>query len=93
MIKSKLKNKKLVLILLLSFAVPLIVMCVVCFLRDIQPFGDTSILFWDSKLQYKDYFGYLWDILHGEASLEYSNNRSCCLLSYLSFESFIVFYR
>lgn len=74
--KNNLKNIKLPLILLLSFAVPLLVMCVVYFLRDIQPFGDTSIMIWDSKLQYKDYFGYLWDILHGDASFEYSASKS-----------------
>lgn len=74
--KNKLKNKKLPLLLFFSFAIPFLVMCVVYFLRDIQPFGDISIMIWDSKLQYKDYFGYLWDILHGDASFEYSAAKS-----------------
>ncbi len=59
-----------------AFLIPLVVMCAVYAFRGIAPFGNTSILVWDSKLQYKDYFGYLWDVLHGNASFEYSVSKS-----------------
>lgn len=75
-IKSTKKDNKLFLILLLSFAVPLVLLCAALLLNKMTPFGDTSILFWDSRLQYKDYYGYLWEVLHGNASLEYSASKS-----------------
>lgn len=74
--KGLIKDKGLLPILILSFAVPLAVVCGALLLNHIAPFGDTSILIWDSKLQYKDYFGYLWEVLHGNASLEYSASKS-----------------
>ena len=40
------------------------------------PFGDLAPFKWDSYLQHKDYYGYLWDVLHGEASIEYSTGKS-----------------
>lgn len=75
--KKKLSEKQLTFLsVIASFIIPFFVMCVIYKLRHIAPFGDTSILIWDSKLQYKDYFGYLWDVLHGKASLEYSASKS-----------------
>lgn len=64
------------LMLVLAFAIPLAVLCVAFAYRGIVPFGDKSVFMWDSKLQYKDYFGYLWDVLHGNASLAYSASKS-----------------
>ncbi|WP_291290436.1 YfhO family protein [Enorma sp.] len=61
---------------LLSFLIPAaLVLAVMAFLH-ITPFGDTSVFLWDSKLQYKDYMGFYWDVLHGEASLDYSFGKS-----------------
>jgi len=64
------------LMLVLAFAIPLVILCVAFAYRGIVPFGDKSVFMWDSKLQYKDYFGYLWDVLHGNASLAYSASKS-----------------
>lgn len=75
-IKQREKDKKLPLILLLGFFIPLAIVCVALCLNKVAPFGDRSILVWDAKLQYKDYYGYLWDILHGNANLEYSASKS-----------------
>lgn len=75
-LKTSKKDNKLLLILLLSFAVPLLLACAALALNKIAPFGDKAFLFWDAKLQYKDYYGYLWDVLHGNASLEYSASKS-----------------
>ena len=75
-IKQREKDKKLPLILLLGFFVPLVIACAALYLNKVAPFGDRSILVWDAKLQYKDYYGYLWDILHGNASFEYSASKS-----------------
>ncbi len=75
-IKQREKDKKLPLILLLGFFVPLAIACAALYLNKVAPFGNRTILIWDAKLQYKDYYGYLWDILHGNASLEYSASKS-----------------
>ncbi len=75
-IKQREKDKKLPHILLLAFLVPLAIACAALYLNKVAPFGDRTVLIWDAKLQYKDYYGYLWDILHGNASLEYSASKS-----------------
>ena len=57
---------------LIAFCIPVLIICI-CFIRlGITPFGDKTVLIWDAKLQHKDYYGYLWDVLHGKASLQYS---------------------
>lgn len=76
MSRLKHKDKKLPLILILSFLIPCIVMCIVYIVDKIEPFGSYSGLFWDGVIQYKDYFDYLWDVLHGNANLEYSAAKS-----------------
>ena len=65
-----------VLTLLAAALLPLILL-LLCFARKgMIPFGDISILHWDQLLQYKDYYGYLWDVLHGNAGLSYSFSKS-----------------
>lgn len=70
------KHGKTILILALAFLIPLIIVCAAFYINGLVPFGDKTVLIWDSKLQYKDYFGYLWDVLHGNASLDYSASKS-----------------
>lgn len=70
------KDKKLPLILFLSFLICAAVMVAVYIINGTDPFGSVSILTSDLKIQYKDYYGYLWDVLHGNASLEYSASKS-----------------
>ena len=49
----------------------------VCFARrGMVPFGEITILQWDQLLQYKDYYGFLWDVLHGKANIAYSFSKS-----------------
>lgn len=42
----------------------------------IYPFGDKSILIWDMKFQYVDFFCYLKDVLTGHAGVAYSFSKS-----------------
>lgn len=72
----KVKDKKLPFILILSFLIPAAVMCAVYMINGTDPFGNISILTADAKIQYKDYYGYLWEVLHGSASLDYSASKS-----------------
>ena len=73
---KKKNSKNTVLMMLLAFAIPFVITCIAFYLSGITPFGDKTVLIWDAKLQYKDYFGYLWDVLHGNASLDYSASKS-----------------
>lgn len=73
---AKTKDKKIPFILFLSFIIPLLVMCAVYIINGTDPFGDVSILTADAKIQYKDYYGYLWEILHGNANIDYSASKS-----------------
>ena len=50
-LKTSKKDNKLLLILLLSFAVPLLLACAALALNKIAPFGDKAFLFCDAKLQ------------------------------------------
>lgn len=72
----KARDKKLPWILILSFLIPAAVICAVYIINGVDPFGNMSILYADAKIQYKDYYGYLWEVLHGNASLDYSASKS-----------------
>lgn len=61
---------------ILSFLIPVLIITAIMIVQKITPFGDKTLLIWDAKIQYKDYFGYLWDILHGNASIEYFAGKS-----------------
>lgn len=70
------KRMNTAVLLALAFIIPFIILCIAFAYRGLVPFGDKSVFMWDSKLQYKDYFGYLWDVLHGNASLSYSASKA-----------------
>lgn len=61
---------------LLSFTIPVMIIVGVMIYLGITPFGDRTVFIWDAKLQHKDYYGYLWDVLHGNASFNYSPGKS-----------------
>ena len=61
---------------LAAFLAPAAIVLAVMAVLGITPFGDTSMFLWDALLQYKDYLGYVWDILHGEAGVGYSTAKS-----------------
>ncbi|MCD8370002.1 MAG: YfhO family protein [Clostridiales bacterium] len=44
--------------------------------KDVFPFGTKSVLVWDMEFQYKDFYSYLWEVLHGNANLQYSFSKS-----------------
>lgn len=73
---SSKKRLNMTALLVLAFAVPFVILCIAFAYRGVVPFGDNTVFLWDAKLQYKDYFGYLWDVLHGNASLSYSASKS-----------------
>ena len=61
---------------LAAFLIPAAIVVAVMAVLGITPFGDTSALLWDGRIQYKDYLGYVWDVLHGEAGIGYSTGKS-----------------
>lgn len=69
----KMQKKRLY---LLAFLIPVVLLLGVMYIRAITPFGDKTVLIWDALIQYKDFFGYLWDVFHGNASIEYSAGKS-----------------
>ena len=58
---------------LAAFLIPFFVLCAAFALGGIYPFGSTSVMLYDMPLQYVDYFGWLSEVLRGEADLLYSN--------------------
>lgn len=71
------KNRKnSALIYVLAFLIPTAVVLGVMAYQGITPFGDNSVFIWDARLQHKDYYGYLWDLFHGNASIEFSAGKS-----------------
>ena len=69
-------KKRIAVIIILAFVLPILVMLAVMAICGVIPFGSKSTLVWDSLLQHKDYYGYLWDVFHGKASIEYSAGKS-----------------
>lgn len=75
-IKKNVEKRARALTLLTAAVVPLVLL-LLCFARkEMIPFGEVSILQWDQLLQYKDFYGYLWDVLHGKAGIVYSFTKS-----------------
>lgn len=71
MSKQKTLRQKMI-IIALAFLLPVIITLIVMAVCGVVPFGNKSTMIWDSLLQYKDYYGYLWDVFHGNAGIEYS---------------------
>lgn len=69
-------KKRIAVIIILAFVLPILVLLAVMAICGVIPFGSKSTLVWDSLLQHKDYYGYLWDVFHGKASIEYSAGKS-----------------
>mgnify|MGYP000125751300 CR=1 FL=1 len=63
-------------IIALAFLLPVIITLIVMAVCGVVPFGNKSTMIWDSLLQYKDYYGYLWDVFHGNAGIEYSTGKA-----------------
>lgn len=75
MSEKKIKNGTAA-VILLAFVFPIFVLLVVMAICGVIPFGNKSTMIWDALLQHKDYYGYLWDVFHGKASIEYSVGKS-----------------
>jgi uncharacterized membrane protein YfhO len=59
-----------------AFAVPFLILLVTFATLSIYPFGDLSVMLYDMPVQYVNYFGWLHEVLHGQADLFYSNAAS-----------------
>lgn len=56
-----------------SFAIPFAALIVSFATLGITPFGDLSVMLYDMPVQYANYFGWLIEVMHGDADLLYSN--------------------
>lgn len=68
------KNKKKLIIPIISFFLVLIIMGVVLKIKSFAPFGDNSFAWGDANIQYIDFLGYAKNILIGKDSLNYTYN-------------------
>ncbi|MDR2832945.1 MAG: YfhO family protein [Streptococcaceae bacterium] len=64
--------KKQSIIYLLSFFIPLSILCLIAVSLGLTPFGDNNLLVSDLRSQYTPFFSYFRQILSGEANLFYS---------------------
>ncbi|MCD8082820.1 MAG: YfhO family protein, partial [Clostridiales bacterium] len=69
-------RKQNVSLYVLAFLIPCVLMGIAMRKNGVYPFVDKSMFLWDLELQHKDYYSYLWDVLHGEANLQYSFSKS-----------------
>jgi uncharacterized membrane protein YfhO len=60
---------------LLAYLIPLVVLLAAFAVDGVYPFGSTSVLLWDMKIQYVGYFGWLSEVLNGQADLFYSSAK------------------
>ncbi len=68
-------NKKLdYQIYILGFFIPFLLMCIVCVLCEVEPFGDKSLVIIDGLHQYMPFFSELYEKLKNGDSLFYSWN-------------------
>lgn len=63
-------------IYLWSFLVPLFLLLFVMYQLKLYPFGDKNFLLWDMDIQYKNIYGWFYDVLHGNANLFYDFSKS-----------------
>ena len=63
--------KRLVLIVA-TFLTPVVMLCAVCVLSGVYPFGSESFLTEDLKYQYIDFYAWLKRVISGDASVFYS---------------------
>ena len=56
----------------LSFVVPFFVILFAFASNNIYPFGDVSVMMYDMPVQYAQFFGWLSNVINGDASLLYS---------------------
>lgn len=69
-------SKQNIFLYIVAFIVPCVLIGIAMWKNGVYPFGDKSVFLWDLELQHKDYYSYLWDVLHGEANLQYSFSKS-----------------
>ena len=61
---------------ILSFLAPIILYFVLLFIKDIYPFGQIANIAWDENTQYEQFFNFYYNVLHGNASIDYSFYKS-----------------
>lgn len=62
--------------ILISFVLPIFILCCIYIVWQQYPFGENTLLIWDMNWQYAAFFAHLHDILHGNASAMYSFSRA-----------------
>ena len=68
------KNKIKIWICIVSFAVPFMMMLVLCAIRHIAPFGDNTFLYLDMKRQYVDFYSYYKSVFTGKNDFIYTGS-------------------
>lgn len=70
------KNRKSIFIGIAAFVLPIILMLLVSVMEGFYPFGETSILVADMKIQFVDYIGYMKNIFFGNDDFLYSFSKT-----------------
>lgn len=73
---TKSNNKKEIVIMIAAFILPVIIMLLVGVFGNFYPFGDTSILVADMKIQFVDYIGYMKQIFFGNDDFLYTFSKT-----------------
>lgn len=61
---------------LLAMGLTITVIVIAMFLKGVYPFGDKTMLWADAQIQYVGFFGWLGEVLRGDANLFYSFSKS-----------------
>ena len=59
-----------------AFLIPILILCFICYLLKMWPFGEKTFLVTDMRVQYADYLLYFRNVLNGSKSLFYSFSKS-----------------
>ena len=61
---------------ILSFLIPVLVLLIGMWIKDVYPMGDRSVLLWDLEIQYTDLFAWFRNVLHSGEGILYSFSKS-----------------
>ena len=70
------QKRKSIFIAMASFIIPALLMLLICMLEGFYPFGETSVLVADMKMQFVDYIGYMKQIFFGNDDFLYSFSKT-----------------
>lgn len=61
---------------LFAFMLPILLYFIILFLKHIYPFGNLANIAYDENIQYEQFFNFYYNVLHGNASIDYSFYKS-----------------